>query len=204
MTDDEGRGLFIVFEGGEGSGKSTQAERLAGRLGAVLTRQPGGTPLGAELRKLLLDTELEVSDRAEALLMAADRAQHADELVRPALQGGHHVVCDRYTGSSVAYQGHGRGLDPSEIAELSAWATEGLDPDLVVLLRVDRATSEARTGAPRDRIEAAGNGFHERVQAGFDAQAQADPGRWVVLDGSGTVAEVAALVDQAVSDRLGL
>ncbi|MGI9579451.1 MAG: dTMP kinase [Microthrixaceae bacterium] len=204
MTEHERRGRFIVFEGGEGCGKSTQAERLADRLAALLTRQPGGTELGSQLRSILLDSDLEVMDRTEALLMAADRAQHAEELIRPTLGSGRHVVCDRYTGSSVAYQGHGRGLDPTQIAGLSAWATDDLLPDLVVLLSVDQATAAERTGSPRDRIEAAGSEFHDRVRAGFEAQANADPKRWVVIDGSGTVAEVAAMIDDAVSDRLGL
>jgi len=198
------QGRFIVFEGGEGCGKSTQAERLADRLDAELTRQPGGTDLGFQLRAMLLDSELAVSDRTEALLMAADRAQHAEELIRPTLASGRHVVCDRYTGSSVAYQGHGRGLDPAQVAGLSAWATDDLVPDLVVLLAVDQATAAERTGSPRDRIEAAGSEFHERVRAGFEAQAEADPERWVVIDGSGTVAEVAEMIDDAVNDRLGL
>ena len=198
------RGRFIVFEGGEGCGKSTQAERLAARLDAVCTRQPGGTPLGAHLRELLLDAEVSVGDRAEALMMAADRAQHVEEMIEPALAAGTHVVCDRYTASSVAYQGHGRGLGADEVAGISAWATRNLEPDLVVLLVVDAVVAAERTGSPRDRIEAAGAEFHDRVREGFDVQARADPRRWVVLDGSGTVAEVAALVDEAVAERLGL
>jgi dTMP kinase len=199
------RGRFVVFEGGEGSGKSTQATRLGARLGAVVTHQPGATDLGAALRRILLDgTAGEVGERAEALLMAADRAQHVAEMILPALRAGGHVVCDRYLGSSVAYQGHGRGLDPGEVRDLSLWATEGLLPDLVVLLDVDPLTARMRTGAPRDRIEAAGDGFHDRVRAGFLDQAAADPGRWVVLDGSGTVEEVAAQVDSVVAERLGL
>jgi dTMP kinase len=198
------RGRFVVFEGGEGSGKSTQAALLAQRLDALLTRQPGGTRLGAALRRILLDgAEGEVAARAEALLMAADRAQHVAEVIRPALDAGRDVVCDRYIGSSVAYQGHGRGLDPARVADISGWAVEGLLPDLVVLLVVDDETALARTGGPRDRIEAAGDGFHERVHAGFAAQAAADPGRWVVLDGSGTVEQVAGRVAAAVGDRLG-
>jgi len=200
---------FIVFEGGEGCGKSTQATLLATRLDAVLTRQPGGTALGSALRRILLGAPDEagvggVSDRAEALLMAADRAQHVAELIRPALASGRHVVCDRYIGSSVAYQGHGRGLDPERIRGISDWAVDGLRPDLVVLLQVDPATAGARTGSPRDRIEAAGADFHARVAGGFAAQAAADPGRWVVVDGSGTVDEVEHQVATVVRERLGL
>jgi len=199
------RGRFIVFEGGEGSGKSTQAELLATRLGALFTHQPGGTELGRQLRSILLEgTAGEVADRAEALLMAADRAHHAEVLIRPTLESGRHVVCDRYIGSSVAYQGHGRGLDPDEVEHISRWAVSGLVPDLVVLLSVDDATAAERTGAPRDRIEAAGGGFHDRVRQGFDAQAAADPQRWVVLDGSGSVEAVSDRVNAVVADRLGM
>lgn len=197
-------GRFIVFEGGEGSGKSTQAALLAERIGAELTRQPGGTELGAALRGIVLDGSAgDVVDRAEALLMAADRAQHVAEAIRPALGAGRHVVCDRYIGSSVAYQGHGRGLDPQRVADISDWAVDGLQPDLIVLLVVDDEVALARTGGPRDRIEAAGDGFHQRVRDGFAAQAAADPDRWVVVDASGTVAEVEQRVAAAVQDRRG-
>lgn len=197
-------GLFVVFEGGEGSGKSTQAALLAGRLDAVLTHQPGGTRLGAALRRILLDGDAgDMTDRTEALLMAADRAQHVAEVIRPALASGRHVVCDRYIGSSVAYQGHGRGLGGPRIGEISDWAVDGLQPHLVVLLQVDAHTAGARTGVARDRIEAAGAAFHERVGAGFAAQAAADPDRWVAVDGSGTVDDVQRRVEAVVRDRLG-
>jgi dTMP kinase len=198
-------GRFIVLEGGEGSGKSTQAALLAEALGAVLTHEPGGTPLGGALRGILLDDlHGPPSDRTEALLMAADRAQHASQLILPTLRGGRHVVCDRYLGSSVAYQGYGRGLDPAWVRELSVWAVDGLLPDLVVLLDVDEALAAARTGRPRDRIEAAGEAFHRRVRAGFLSQAESDPRRWVVIDGSVTVAGVHAQIAQLVKQRLGL
>jgi dTMP kinase len=197
-------GRFIVFEGGEGCGKSTQAARLARRLDAVLTRQPGGTDLGARLRAILLDGEAgDLGDRAEALLMAADRAQHVDEVVRPALASGRDVVCDRYIASSVAYQGHGRGLDPAEVRRISDWAVDGLWPDLVVLLLVPDDVARARTGGARDRIEAAGAEFHRRVDAAFRDQAADDPDGWVVLDGTGDVEQVAARVWDAVAERLG-
>ncbi len=200
---DSAHGRFIVFEGGEGSGKSTQAALLAERIEAVLTYEPGGTELGEALRGLLLDaTAGEVAPRTEALLMAADRAQHVSELVVPALEAGTHVVSDRYIGSSVAYQGHGRGLDPARVADVSDWATDGLLPDLVVLLVVPAEVAEQRTGAPRDRIEAAGGGFHTRVHEGFLAQAEADPKRWVIVDGSGTVSQVQDRVSAVVGDRL--
>lgn len=193
-------GRFIVFEGGEGSGKSTQAALLAERLDAVLTRQPGGTALGASLRAILLDpSNVGLSPRAEALLMAADRAQHAAELIRPSLADGRHVVCDRYTYSSVAYQGHGRGLDPERVGEISGWATEELWPDLVVLLDVDVDAAAARLDRVLDRFEQAGPEFHRRVRDGFLQQAAADPSRWVVIDATLSIEAVAARVWAEVS-----
>ena len=204
------RGRFIVFEGGEGTGKSTQAERLASRLDALLTREPGGTRLGADIRGLVLSAAGEttvsggaVSDRAEALLMAADRAQHVDELIEPALAGGRDVVCDRFIGSSVAYQGYGRGLDIDIVRAVSGWAASGLWPDLVIVLTVPREESARRTGGARDRIEAAGEAFHDRVAAGFLAQAEDEPETWVVVDGTGSPDDVEERVLDAVADVLG-
>ena len=195
-------GHLIAFEGGEGCGKSTQAARLARRIGAVLTHEPGDTPLGAAVRALLLDsTNLEITPRAEALLMAADRAQHIDALVRPALELGRFVVTDRYVGSSVAYQGYGRQLAAGEVAALSAWATDGLAADLVILLEVPASVSVQRTGGARDRLEAAGAAFHRRVHDGFLQQAIADPDRWAVVDGTGTEDEVADAIWQIVTMR---
>ena len=195
-------GRFIAFEGGEGCGKSTQAARLARRIGAVLTHEPGDTPLGAAVRRILLDAaDLDITARAEALLMAADRAQHVQALIRPALELGQTVVTDRYLGSSIAYQGYGRQLPPAEIASLSEWATESLWPDLVILLQVPGSVAERRTGGPRDRLEAAGTAFHRRVHEGFLQQAIADPDRWVLVDGTGTEDEVAEQIWQVVSIR---
>lgn len=195
-------GRFIAFEGGEGTGKSTQAARLARRLGALLTHEPGDTPLGAAIRRLLLEArDLDITPRAEALLMAADRAQHVAAVVRPALELGRTVVTDRYLGSSVAYQGYGRQLSPTEVARLSLWATEGLLPDLVILLQVPGSEAERRTGGARDRLEAAGTAFHRRVHEGFLRQAIEDPERWVVVDGTGSEDEVAEQIWQIVSMR---
>lgn len=195
----------MVFEGGEGSGKSTQARLLAEQWGAVLTYEPGATDIGARLRSLLLDPgTVDLDPRAEALLMAADRAQHVAATLRPALLRGRDVVCDRYVGSSLAYQGHARGLGVEEIADLSAFATDGLQPDLVVLLEVSPEESARRlalAGAP-DRMEAAGAGFHARVREGYRMVAAHNLDRWVVLDGSGPVEEVAARVRAVVEDRL--
>lgn len=195
-------GRLIAFEGGEGSGKSTQAQRLAARLGALSTFEPGDTPLGASVRELLLDrATLEITPRAEALLMAADRAQHVAEVIRPALASGRTVVTDRYIPSSVAYQGFGRQLDPMEIANLSAWATDELWPDLVVLLEIPLTVSLERTGGARDRLEAAGRDFHRRVHDGFLQQAIADPDRFAVVDGTQPADAVAEVVWDIVSIR---
>lgn len=187
----------MAVEGGEGSGKSTQARLLAERLGAVLTREPGGTRLGEEIRRLVLEGTDDMDPRTEALLMAAARAQHVAEVIRPALAGGRHVVTDRFTPSSLAYQGFGRGLDAVEIENLSRWATGGLSADLVVLLDVPDEERRARTGAPRDRLEAAGDDFHDRVIAGFRQMASRGDGSWEVVDGSAPVDEVAERVWQA-------
>ncbi len=198
-------GRFVVFEGGEGSGKSTQARLLAERWGAVLTHEPGDTPVGVRLRELLLDPSTEALDeRAEALLMAADRAHHVATVLRPALLRGRDVVCDRYVASSVAYQGWGRQLGPERVAEISAFATDGLVPDLVVLMVVPGEVATARlaaAGSP-DKLEAAGDAFHQRVAEGYRAQAVADPDRWVTIDGQGTLEEVAERVAVAVAARL--
>lgn len=199
------RGRFIVFEGGEGCGKSTQAALLAARLDAVSTRQPGGTDLGATIRSIVLSrTDDGLADRAEALLMAADRAQHVEQLIEPALAAGRHVVCDRYIGSSVAYQGYGRGLDVDMVRAVSGWAVGGLWPDLTILLVVPEDVARARRGAASDRIEAAGEEFHRRVAAGFLEQAEDEPEHWIVVDGTGTPDEVEERVLDALDEMLGL
>lgn len=198
-------GRFVVFEGGEGSGKSTQARLLAERWGALLTFEPGDSEVGRRLRDILLSPETgDLDARAEALLMAADRAHHVATVIGPALLRGRDVVCDRYVGSSIAYQGHGRGLDPHHVAALSAFATDDLKPDVVVLLEVPEAVAAERLaagGAP-DRLEAAGVEFHRRVADGYRRQAAADPDRWVVVDGDGSADEVAGRVASALADRL--
>jgi dTMP kinase len=197
------RGHLIAFEGGEGSGKSTQAARLAAARGALLTREPGGTEVGRRIRDLVLDPGVaSLSDRAEALLIAADRAQHVAEVIEPALVAGRDVVTDRFAGSTLAYQGHGRGLAIAELTMLSTWAAAGLEADVVVLLDVPTDVARARLSRDLDRVEQAGDGFHDRVVAGFLALAAADPHRWVVVDGSGTEDEVAARVQDAVAAKL--
>ena len=199
------RGMFIAFEGGEACGKSTQSQRLATAIDAVLTREPGGTVIGAQLRAVLLDPQtVNLSDRAEALLMAADRAQHVAEVVEPALVSGRHVVSDRFAGSSIAYQGHGRGLPVSEIRNLSLWATGGVWPDLIVLLDVPEAEADFRLGSSRDRMESEPASFHAAVIEGFRSQAAAEPDRWVVIDGTPSIEEVSAAVFAVVAERLQL
>uniref|UniRef100_UPI000765BF8A dTMP kinase n=1 Tax=Streptomyces scabiei TaxID=1930 RepID=UPI000765BF8A len=181
-------GFFIALEGGDGAGKSTQVEALAEWVRAkghevVVTREPGATPVGKRLRSILLDvSSAGLSHRAEALLYAADRAEHVDTVVRPALERGAVVISDRYIDSSVAYQGAGRDLSPTEIARISRWATDGLVPHLTVLLDVSpEAARERFTEAP-DRLESEPAEFHERVRAGFLTLAAADAGRYLVVD----------------------
>jgi dTMP kinase len=196
------RGRLIALEGGEASGKSTQARALAASLGAVLTHEPGGTEIGRRIRAVVLAADLrDFEPRAEALLMAADRAQHVAEVVEPALARGADVVTDRFIGSSLAYQGFGRGLDLEEIRGLSTWAAGGLEPDLVVLLDVPPEVAAGRRASAGDRMEAADATFHARVAEGYRALAAAETDRWVVVDGTGTVDEVEVRVGKLVSER---
>jgi len=188
------RGRFIAFEGGEACGKSTQAARLAASIDAVLTREPGGTALGEEVRTLLLHADHDVEARAEALLMAAARAQHVAGVIEPALAASRHVVTDRFTASSLAYQGAGRGLPLDEVRALSTFATGGLEPDLYVLLDIDPASAATRRVRAPDRMESAGDAFHGRVRDAFLALAADSPDRWLVVDGSKPVDEIAGLV----------
>lgn len=202
-------GLFITFEGGDGAGKSTQAELLGAWIEergheVVRTREPGGTRLGAEVRQLLLhggDTIGDVDPRAEALLYAADRAQHVAKVVRPALERGAIVVQDRYIDSSLAYQGAGRVLDLAEVRRISEWAVDGLWPHLTVLLDLDPETAAARRrtrGGTADRLESEAADFHAAVRAGFLALARADPERYLVLD----AAQPADILNAAILARV--
>ncbi|TDL40173.1 dTMP kinase [Kocuria rosea] len=203
-----GRGLFVVFEGGDGAGKSTQVGRLVDALRAeghdtLRTREPGGTPLGERVRELVLDPAHEPVDaRAEALLFAAARAAHVAQLIRPALAAGRTVVCDRFADSSAAYQGAGRGLGLDRVAELNAWATAGLVPDLTVLLDVPAGTGrtrrEARDGTAGDRLETEPDAFHDANRAAFLELAGRAPERYLVLDATRPAGELAA----AVRERL--
>jgi dTMP kinase len=199
-------GRYIALEGAEGTGKSTHAARLAAHLGAVLTRETGGTDIGARIRTILHDTSLtHLSHRAEALLTAADRAQHIDEIVRPALTQGRHVVSDRSVYSTLAYQGYGRCLPIDEIRQINEWAIHSCWPDLVVLIDTPIEVLERRMrGRQLDRFEREDDEFHGRVREGFRTMADADPGHWVVIDGGAGMEEVGANIRRCVAERLQL
>lgn len=197
------RGRLIAFEGVEGSGKSTQLELLRQVLSGrgcevVVTREPGGTPAGERIRSLLLEPEVELHPRAEALLFAAARAELVEAVIRPALERGAVVLCDRYLDSSLAYQGGARGLGRGPVTEVNRFATGGLVPDLVVLLDLDPASGLRRRAGELDRIEAQDLAFHRRVRQAFCDLAAADPGRFAVIDAAAPVQEVAARVQAAV------
>lgn len=203
-------GIFITFEGGDGSGKSTQAGLLAQWLTdaghtVVRTREPGGTTVGDELREIVLHSEGHIDARAEALIFAASRAQHVAEKVRPALERGEIVLMDRYLDSSVAYQGFARGLGADDVRSISLWATEDLLPDLTVLLDVDEDTGRDRLNDARtryDRLEAEERDFHARVRAAYLEIAATEPSRFLVLDASLPVDDLAAAVRTRVSALL--
>jgi dTMP kinase len=206
------RGLFIAFEGGEGAGKSTQIERAAAALrsdGAggrdvVTTREPGGTELGRELRRVVLDPAGDITPRAEALLYAADRAHHVATVIAPALAAGAVVLTDRFVDSTLAYQGAGRGLSVDAARVLTDWATDGLLPDLTVLLDVDPQVGLGRAGARGrlDRLEAASLDFHETVRAGFRGLAAAAPERYLVLDATRSADDLGEAVVGELRRRL--
>ncbi len=198
-------GRLLALEGIDGSGKSTQARALAAALGARLTHEPGATPLGATLRRLLLSPEAPpIALRTEALLMAADRAEHVAAVVAPALAAGEWVVSDRFSGSTLAYQGYGRGLDTAELARLVDWATAGLAPDLSILVDVpvDVAQRRLARSAP-DRLERLGPAFAQLVRQGFVALAAADPAHWVVVDGTTDRTALSARILALVHERVG-
>lgn len=203
------RGRFITLEGPDGSGKSTAARHLAEWLRSrsvetVLTHEPGGTPLGEEVRRLLLhlrDVSDAIDPRADALLFAAARAQHTADVIRPALERGIWVVCARFLDSSLAYQGYGYGIDLDELRRLQEFATFGRRPDLTVLLDVpvDVGLSRKRPGTWNRFEDTEERAFFERVRAGYLALAAAEPDRFRVIDGSGSVAESDAVVREVVA-----
>ncbi len=205
-----GTGFFIALEGGDGAGKSTQAEALAEWIRAkghevVVTREPGATPVGKRLRSILLDvSSAGLSHRAEALLYAADRAEHVDTVVRPALERGAVVISDRYIDSSVAYQGAGRDLSPTEIARINRWATNGLVPHLTVLLDVSPEIARERFTEAPDRLESEPAEFHARVRSGFLTLAAADPGRYLVVDAGQEPEAVTTVVRHRLDQMLPL
>ncbi len=194
-------GLFVCFEGGEGAGKSTQSQLLRKRLEAaghvvVLTREPGATPVGAEVRRIVLDPATgALADRTEALLYAADKAEHLHVVVGPALARGEVVVTDRYVDSTLAYQGAGRSLDGAELEWVARWATGDLRPHLTVLLDLDPAQGLTRF-TERDRIEQESIEFHQRVRAEFLRLAAADPDHYLVLDARAPVEEISGAVHE--------
>jgi len=195
-------GFFVVLEGGDGAGKSTQVDLLVRRLRStgrevVATREPGGTRVGADIRRVLLHGE-EVAPRAEALLFAADRAHHVRTVVAPALDRGAVVVSDRYMDSSIAYQSVARGLDAEDVRALSLWATEGLLPHLTVVLDVSPAIGRARRDGDPDRLESEDEMFHARVRRGFLDLADAEPDRYLVVDG----ADDPRRIHQTITDRI--
>jgi dTMP kinase len=201
-------GLFLALEGGEGAGKSTQARLLAIWLrdqgfDVVATHEPGATKVGMRLRALLLDnTHHGLTPRAETLMYAADRAEHVAAVLRPALERGAIVVTDRYVDSTLAYQGAGRELLVTEIAELNAWATGGLQPELTILLDLPPAEGLGRRARSGDRLESEPAEFHQRVRAGFLARAQADPDRYLVLDGQRDPGDLSREIQARVRDLL--
>jgi dTMP kinase len=204
------KGLFITFEGLDGCGKSTQMEALAAGLRergyvVLVTREPGGTPLGEAIRDLLLDPRHHgMSSRAEALLYAAARAHLVEQVIRPALEDGQVVLCDRYLDSSLAYQGYGRGLGSDDIITLNVWATECLFPDLTLFLDLDDSVRTGRLAAVPDRLEAENEAFHQRVAEGFRELLAVHPHRIRRVDAQGTESEVQERVRAVIEKELQL
>ena len=198
--------VYVALEGPEGCGKTTQARLLAVAIGAVETRETGGTIVGARLREILHDVEVtDLDARAEALIIAADRAQHWHQVVRPALDAGRHVVSDRSVWSTIAYQGYGRQLPLDDLRRLNDWALRGTWPSLVVLLDVpDGALAARLSGRRLDRFEREDRAFHDRVREGFAQMAAADTERWAVVDAGRDERDVAADVRAVVRTRLGV
>lgn len=199
------RGRLIALEGVDGCGKSTQAKRLAEAIGAVLTREPGATSLGGVLRSLMLNHDQVKPDpvpRANALMMMADRAQHIAEVIRPAIEAGQWVVTDRYSASTIAYQGYGLEIELDELQKVIDFATEGFEPDLYIYLTVEpeEVAIRLRSVAP-DRFESLGAEFFERVRSGYEAQASGP--QWARVSGSGSPDDVASRVLDVVTSKLG-
>lgn len=198
------KGIFITFEGGDGCGKTTQIKLLDEYLRSkgyktLVTREPGSKGLGVKLREILLNYDGEVSSNCESFLFLADRAQHVDCIIKPALKEGIIVLCDRHTDSTVAYQGYGRGLDLNEIRHLNNIATGGLKPDLTFLFDINVETSQARVGSEKDRMESAGVEFFERVRKGFLEIAKQEPERVKVIDAAASIEDIHKKVVELVN-----
>ncbi|NBP54310.1 MAG: dTMP kinase [Actinobacteria bacterium] len=198
------RGKYIAFEGLEGCGKSTHVKRLAETLGAVATREPGGTRIGAMLREILADPDnTDIDPRTELLLMTADRAQLMSQVIEPALDAGQHVVSDRSVYSTLAYQGYGRRLSVDTIRSINEWALNQTLPDMVVWIQIPRDEAERRLAKRNlDRFEREGADFFARIADGFAEMAAADPARWIIIDGMLPKDDVQASIRAAVSPRL--
>jgi dTMP kinase len=194
------RGIFLAFEGIDGSGKSTQARRVAKDRAARLTFEPGDTPLGATLRSLLLDVNTAMEPVSEALLMLADRAHHVSSLIEPELAAGRHVVSDRFLASTLAYQGYGRGVDLDLLHRATDLAVDHCRPDLTILLDLSvQAAGQRRARSSLDRFESSGDEFHSRVRDGFLTLASNDPENWFVVDATLNERDVARLIDERLS-----
>ena len=199
------RGYFITFEGADGCGKTTQLELLADYLKeknkeVIITREPGAKGLGEKIREILLNYDGEVSDRCESFLFLADRAQHIDMIVNPAVEAGKIVLCDRHIDSSVAYQGYGRGLDIEQIDRLNMLATNGRRPDLTFVFDIDVETSMKRVGKEKDRMESAGVEFFNRVREGYLELAKQEPERICVLDATKSIEEIHSEVVKIIEE----
>ena len=203
------KGLFITFEGGDGCGKTTQIKLLEEYLQSkgyktLLTREPGSKGLGVKVREILLNYDGEVSPVCESFLFLADRAQNVDCIIKPALEEGTVVICDRHTDSSVAYQGYGRGLDLEQIYKLNAIATGGLKPDLTIVFDVDSEVAQTRVGTEKDRLESEGMEFHKKVRNGYLEIAKNEPERAVIVDANRSIEEVFDDVKKIAEEFLGL
>lgn len=203
-----GKGLFITFEGADGCGKTTQIELLDKYLNAngyktLLSREPGAKGLGEKIRELLLDYDGEVSSKCESFLFLADRAQHVDCIIKPALDNGTIVLCDRHTDSTIAYQGYGRGVNIDELKHLNEIAVSGLKPDLTLVFDVDINTSMQRVGQDKDRMESAGVEFFERVRQGYLEIAKQEPKRVKVIDSTKSIEEIHKEVLELVKNAIG-
>lgn len=201
------KGLFITFEGTDGCGKTTQIELLKTYLETkgykvILTREPGAKGLGTKLREILLNYDGEVSSNCESFLFLADRAQHVDTLIKPAIERGEIVLCDRHTDSTVAYQGYGRGLDLEQIHMLNNLATSGLKPDITFLFDIDIETAQQRVGKSKDRMESAGMEFFKRVRQGYLEIAKSEPQRVKVLDATQKVEDISQKVIEYINNLI--